>query len=137
MPSSNLSRRQLVFVQAALALVAVLSLLAFSGSFSPSHSLASLAPYAGSPQVSLDLSGFATTDGIQAVTAAQAGDMQISLDAFNALNARAGGTLEASWDATTCIPRFLSGNSKSARIPYTPTSAEKGNALATARGFLD
>jgi Zn-dependent metalloprotease len=132
-----LSRRQLIAVQTALVIAALLALFASSSVFRPSRSLVSLAPYAGNPQVNLDLSGFATTGGIQAVTAAQAGDLQISLAAFNALNARAGGTLEASWDAVTGIPRFLTGSEKSVRIPYTPTAAEKGNPLAIARGFLD
>jgi Zn-dependent metalloprotease len=57
--------------------------------------------------------------------------------AFDALQAQAGGTLKVTWHETTAIPRFLAGQTPAARIPYTPTPAEHGNPLAIARGFLD
>ncbi len=57
--------------------------------------------------------------------------------AFDALNRRAGGTLQAFWDDATGIPRFLAGTGGADRIPYVPTAAEAGNPLAIARGFLD
>jgi Zn-dependent metalloprotease len=57
--------------------------------------------------------------------------------AFADLEARAGANLYVSWDAQTGTPRFLSGGRQEARLPYTPSAAERGNAAAIARGFLD
>ncbi|MCL6511461.1 MAG: M4 family metallopeptidase [Anaerolineae bacterium] len=58
-------------------------------------------------------------------------------DAFLALQARAGVPLHAQWDPVTGIPEFLTPGDPSRRLPYTPTAAERGNAVAIARGFLD
>ena len=57
--------------------------------------------------------------------------------AFERLQARADGRLDAHWNENTGIPDFLAGADPATRIPYTPTAAERGNPLAIARGFLD
>jgi Zn-dependent metalloprotease len=57
--------------------------------------------------------------------------------AFADLEARAGRNLYVRWDAATGIPRFLSGGAPAARLPYTPSAAERGKPVAIARGFLD
>jgi bacillolysin len=57
--------------------------------------------------------------------------------AFNQLQSRAAGTLDAHWNDTTHTPDFIAGISPDARIPYTPSAAERGNPAAIARGFLD
>jgi Zn-dependent metalloprotease len=52
------------------------------------------------------------------------------------LNARALGTLNASWNETTGVPDFISSNDPNARIPYTVKPHERGNPELIARGFL-
>ncbi len=56
--------------------------------------------------------------------------------AFQALQARAAGPLDVTWDSVTGIPRFVGARGNGA-LPYTPTAAERGNPIAIARGFLD
>ncbi|TMC50829.1 MAG: hypothetical protein E6J26_09860 [Chloroflexi bacterium] len=53
------------------------------------------------------------------------------------LQARTNSTLVAHWNARTNVPDFLNSRNAEGRIPYTPSAAEKGNAVAIARGFLD
>ena len=138
--SSRLDRRHLAFVQILLTVIAIAALLGASGAF-PGASrpavLASVASQVDQANLRVDLSGFTGAGSLQAASATQPANLQVPAAAFEALNKRAGGTLTASWDAQTGIPRFLSGNSRDARIPYTPTAAEQGNPTAIARGFLD
>ncbi len=57
--------------------------------------------------------------------------------AFEALQARAAGSIEAYWDARSGLPEFLTMSDAAQRLPYTPGAAERGNPVAIARGFLD
>ncbi|MFN8485294.1 MAG: M4 family metallopeptidase [Anaerolineae bacterium] len=65
------------------------------------------------------------------------GDASGPRDAFQSLQARAGGALDATWDSVYGIPTFVVGHSAADRIPYTPTAAERGDTIAVAYGFLD
>ncbi len=66
-----------------------------------------------------------------------AGDASGPIVAFRALQARADGPLDATWDNVYGIPTFIVGQGADARLPYTPTAAERGNPVAIAYGFLD
>lgn len=127
MPSQPLSRRHLIIIQAVLAALVVLASVSFSSGFAAQQGL----------NVHIDLDGLANTGTLQAQAVTHQVPIPSPSIAFDALNSRAGGTLQVTWDAETGIPRFLGGDSRSARIPYTPTAAEQGNPLAIARGFLD
>lgn len=56
--------------------------------------------------------------------------------AWLALNARAGGKLEASWNDATGVPSFVSSDDANARLPYIPKANERRNPELIARGFL-
>src|SRR3954463_1787408 len=87
--------------------------------------------------VHVNTSGLTGAESLQGNTAQRVGSLTTPAVAFDELNRRAGGTLQVTWDPHFSIPRFLSGNSRTATIPYTPAAAEHGNPLAIARGFLD
>lgn len=122
------SRRHLTAIQMALSMLAAAALVSSSGSLAAQQALwASSARLVNALDTSVTLAAYSDTPG----------QAQSPAVAFDALNSRAGGTLQVYWDQQTAIPRFLTGNSSSARIPYAPTAAERGNPLAVARGFLD
>lgn len=80
----------------------------------------------------------------RAFPAAQAGpaaddrdEIAAALAAFRDLEARAAGPLDVHWNVVTGTPDFLAGAGQAGRLPYVPTAAERGNAVATALGFLD
>lgn len=58
-------------------------------------------------------------------------------EAFTLLQERTPAPLAIQWNPATGIPDFLTGATVTARIPYQPTAAERGNPAAIARGFLD
>lgn len=58
-------------------------------------------------------------------------------DAFAALQARSGAPLDVAYDQQTGVARWVLPRAAEGRIAYTPTDLERGNAVATARGFLD
>lgn len=138
MHSHRLGRRHLTLIQAALSIITILAVLDFSGSFAAQGALLnSVARPTGDLTVRGNLDGLAGTEAAQRTLPAQGTYITSPTVAFDTLNSRAGGTLDVTWDAQTGIPRFLTTNSKLARIPYTPTVAEIGNAHAIALGFLD
>jgi Zn-dependent metalloprotease len=57
--------------------------------------------------------------------------------AFEILQARGDGALNAQWNPITGIPEWITALDPVKRVAYTPTAAERGNPLAIARGFLD
>lgn len=57
--------------------------------------------------------------------------------ALAALQARADTQLDAWFDQRTGVAEFVTPRLADGRLPYTPTSVELGNPVATARGFLD
>ncbi len=121
-------RRYPTAMQITLSILAATALVSSSGSLAAQQALwASSARLVNALDTSASLVAYSGTSSRASSPAT----------AFDALNSRAGGTLEAYWDQQTGIPRFLTGNSKFARIPYVPTAAERGNPLAVARGFLD
>lgn len=137
MGSQHLSRRHLSLIQASLAILAVLAVLGFSGSFAAQRGRPVLsANSVGDLRLNVNVSALAA-DSTQAYLKGAAQRIPSPAEAFDALNSRVGGGLVATWDTATGIPRFLTGNNGSIRIPYTPTEAERGNALAVALGFLD
>jgi Zn-dependent metalloprotease len=127
MHSQPFSGRQLIIVRAALAALAFLALLGLSGSYTAPKGI----------RLDLNLDALNGNGALQVRTVPRLGDTVSPIAAFDALNRQAGGTLEVMWDGPTGIPRFLTGNGSSIRIPYTPTAAELGNPSAIARGFLD
>ena len=133
MQSLPLNRRRFGIIQALIIVVALALLSLQSGLRAPSELWVS---NTGDGSLDLKFAGLAGTGGAVAASAA----LQTTLSppaAFDALNDRAGGTLDVRWDAEGGIPRWLTGNGRTVRIPYTPTAAEQGNPLAIARGFLD
>lgn len=57
--------------------------------------------------------------------------------AFENLQARGDGALNAQWNPITGVPEWITTVDPAKRVAYTPTAAERGNPLAIARGFLD
>lgn len=57
--------------------------------------------------------------------------------AFEQLQARAAGAIDAYWDSRSGVPEYLSMSDPALRLPYTPAAAERGDPVAIARGFLD
>jgi Zn-dependent metalloprotease len=57
--------------------------------------------------------------------------------ALAALQARADGQIDATFDQLTGVARFVAPRHADDRLPYTPTAIELGNPEALARGFLD
>jgi bacillolysin len=57
--------------------------------------------------------------------------------ALRALPDERAGALHLRWDARTRTVEFMAPNDPAARLPYTPSLAERGNPAAIARGFLD
>jgi Zn-dependent metalloprotease len=57
--------------------------------------------------------------------------------AFETLQARADGPLDATFDSRSGVARWVLPRAIDGRLPYTPTSVEVGNPEAIARGFLD
>src|SRR5690349_9280264 len=47
------------------------------------------------------------------------------------------GALDLHWDARSHTLEFMAPQDPAARLPYTPSAAERGNPEAIARGFLD
>jgi hypothetical protein len=47
------------------------------------------------------------------------------------------GALNLRWDAQSQTVEFMAPKDPDARLPYTPSLAERGNPVAIARGFLD
>jgi bacillolysin len=135
MYSHPFGRRHLTIIQAALVVLLALAILNLS---TQRGVLTSSAEQAVS---SIKVSGlsFQATQGPLELGSenSKPGTLWVSLAAFDALNRRAGGVLDVTWDAQTGIPRFLTGRGASTRLPYIPTAAEIGNPLAIARGFLD
>jgi Zn-dependent metalloprotease len=130
-----LSRRYPVRIQIPLALLAVLAVLGISGGLAPPRGLLITS---AQPLANLDLHASLTIPAAARAHAAGA-VVQVTnpVQAFEALNRRAGGTLTVAWDGATGVPRFLTGGSSTVRIPYLPTAAEQGNPVAMALGFLD
>ncbi len=58
-------------------------------------------------------------------------------EAFATLQARSPAPLAVRWNERSGVPDFLGAAGPAGRLPYQPTSAEVGNPLAIARGFLD
>src|SRR5258706_1869822 len=56
--------------------------------------------------------------------------------AFQALQSRAGSPLDVRWDTRSGVAEFLAARGDD-RLPYAPTSAQRGDPVAIARGFLD
>ncbi len=56
--------------------------------------------------------------------------------AWLALNLRAFGNLDASWNDVTRIPDFVTGKDAATRLPYTVKPDERGKPEKIARGFL-
>jgi Zn-dependent metalloprotease len=57
--------------------------------------------------------------------------------AYALLEARSTDALAIRWDAVSGLPRFLAASERDGRLPYHPTTIERGNPTATAFGFLD
>ena len=132
MRNQQFSPRYFTAIQLLLTLLAILGVLASTaGLASPGRS----SIFGSTPSGGLNLHAAFTASAAR--LPAQATQLTTPVQAFDVLNRRAGGALTVSWDDATGIPRFLAGSDASARIPYIPTAAERGNALATALGFLD
>jgi hypothetical protein len=133
MQTYSLKRRYLALIQVLLVL-AVLALLSPLGAMQATSG--TLVARIGEGKLDFSLGSVAVANHAQAVAAAHQATISPPA-AFDALNRRAGGALEAKWDPVTGIPRWLAGNNGTTRIPYVPTAAERGNPAAIARGFLD
>src|SRR4051812_32861353 len=109
MINSHTKRRYFAAIQSLFAILAILALLGTSGVYGAHPAaLASVAGYLDGTDVQLDLRGLASGTGYGIQTAAHsAAELQVPSVAFDVLNSRADGTLVASWDPATGIPRFL------------------------------
>ena len=130
MHSQRISRRHLMVVQVAFAILIVIALLDRSGGLAAPSIV-------GRVDLNVNLNSLTGESTLQASTVRQSSGQISSYEAFDALDRATGYNLAVTWDNATGIPRFLAGKSGSIRIPYTPTAAERGNPVAIARGFLD
>lgn len=92
--------------------------------------MAAAPPIPRSIEVDDDL--FATRAAI-----AQATGQVMPIEAWQALQDRANGSLEATWNTFKGIPEFVMPKTATGRIPYTPSATERGKPIAIAQGFMD